>query len=322
MLARRMIALVALCGAEVLRSAPPVGASLPDVSGMAWMGGDLFIAVHDRKQTTQGERPHISLLRVPGGKGTPQHQAQAVRWPGALGAGHDLESVARIPGRQELLLVESGDEGGPWRRIFHGRLAPKGLELIGSMAWPHRVRNVEGTAVAQVGNRLVFLYAERAHGQSGTRIRWADLQLAPLRLGHFRDVPVVSPGRLGHHQRPVTALEVDGNGQLYGASASDPGHDDGPFRSLVWRVGRIGADGNGEPRLVLDPNPPVLAELDNVKVEALAIRASRADEPELFVGVDNENRGGKIRRLPLTPQRKDRQQKTPPPGGEAGLGKG
>jgi hypothetical protein len=302
-LIKRLIALAVLGGAEILRVAPPVGAALPDVSGMAWMGGDLFVAVHDRKQGGDRERPHISLLRLPAAKGSLEREAVAVRWPGSQGEGHDLESVARIPDRQKLLLVESGDDGGPIRRIFYARLGTQGMELVSSLPWPHRVRNVEGSAVARVNNRLIFLYAERAHGHATTRLRWADLQLEPLRLGSFREMPLTSPGPEGPHRRPVTALEVDRAGQIYVASAIDPGNDDGPFRSMVWRVGRIQVDSANKLQLILDQKPKLLAQLDKHKVEALAIRETQTDEPELVVGVDNENLGGKIRRLQLSARR-------------------
>ena len=300
-LARRLLAVVVLCGAEWLRTAPPVGAALPDISGMAWMGGDRFLAVHDRKQGGDSDRPHISLLRPAAVRGRWERQALPVRWPGPQGPGHDLESVARIPDRQELLLVESGDDGGDLRRIFHARLGTQGLELVGSLPWPHRVLNVEGSAVARVDDRLIFLYAERAHGRSTTRIRWADLQLEPLRLGSFREVPFTSPGPEGPHRRPITALEVDRDGQVYVASAIDPGSDDGPFRSMVWRIGRIRVSSPNGPQLVLDPTPTRLVHLKRSKVEALAIRETEVGTPELVVGVDNETSGGKIRQLPLNP---------------------
>jgi hypothetical protein len=72
---------------------------------------------------------------------------------------------------------------------------------------------------------------------------------------------------------------------------------------MVWRVGRIQVDSANKLQLILDQKPKLLAQLDKHKVEALAIRETQTDEPELVVGVDNENLGGKIRRLQLSARR-------------------
>jgi hypothetical protein len=38
---------------------------LPDLSGLAWMGEDLFVAVHDAKNPDELDRPRMSILAVP-----------------------------------------------------------------------------------------------------------------------------------------------------------------------------------------------------------------------------------------------------------------
>ena len=278
---------------------PSPGGALPDISGMAWMMDDLFVVVHDVKHHKSLQQPRVSLLRLPDGTAGIQLRNLAPAWPSAGGAAHDLESIARIPDSRELLLVESGDEGSEFRRIFHGRLNGERLQLVNALTWPLPVRNVEGSAVARVGERLIFLYAERAHDQATTSIRWADLTLDPLRLGRFQQVPFASPETRGPHSRPVSALEVDRQGNLYAASTVDSGDNNGPFRSKVWRIGRITGENEGRPRVILDADPQLLATLDGLKVEALAIREMAGSRPELFIGVDDENYGGTVRSIPL-----------------------
>jgi hypothetical protein len=39
---------------------------LPDLSGLAWMGEDLFVAVHDAKNPDELDRPRVSILALPG----------------------------------------------------------------------------------------------------------------------------------------------------------------------------------------------------------------------------------------------------------------
>jgi hypothetical protein len=91
---------------------------------------------------------------------------------------------------------------------------------------------------------------------------------------------------------------VDSKGHIYAASTLDPegtsaDPDNGPFRSIVYRIGRVGADG-----LKLQAKPKVLAVLDGLKVEGLTIREQEDGEREIFIGTDDENYGGILRLLP------------------------
>ena len=47
---------------EIPRVAPGRAALLPDVSGLAWLGGDRFLAVHDAKVPEEAHLPRVSLL--------------------------------------------------------------------------------------------------------------------------------------------------------------------------------------------------------------------------------------------------------------------
>ena len=105
------------------------------------------------------------------------------------------------------------------------------------------------------------------------------------------------------YNRAIVALDVDGEGNIYAASTLDPegladDPDNGPFRSVVHRIGRVGG---GRP--VLDAKPEVLAVLDGVKVESLAVR-ERDGRRELFIGTDDENYGGILRPLPASAGRR------------------
>ena len=164
--------------------------------------------------------------------------------------------------------------------------------------WPVPTKNVEATAVAEVGGTLLFLFAERAEGEGSSEIRFAELTLDPLRFGAFESAGAfTSPGPTGPNARPVSALEVDAAGAIYAASAEDPDDDSGPFRSAVYRIGRVGAE-NGRASVSLDAGPTLLAVLDGLKVESLAVRERQGGSPELWVGVDDENYGGTMRPLP------------------------
>ena len=158
------------------------------------------------------------------------------------------------------------------------------------------VENVEGTAVASAAGNLVFLFAERAEGNRSTKLRWATLSVQPLAFGRFRETPFVVRAAKGSNMRPVSAIDIDAQGMVYAASASDPG-DDGPFHSIIWQIGRLHADDHGQPTLSLESRPRRLATVDGLKVEGLAVRRI-AGRPQIVIGSDDEDYGGVVRPLP------------------------
>ncbi len=278
-----------------------VASRLPDLSGLAWIENDLFVAVHDAKNPEENDRPRMSLLQLPTSLDGILWRPLQLNWPKPQGKSSDLESIARIPGTRDLLLVESGDDGGAFRRIFLARFHQHQLQIVTFIEWPTPIQNVEGSAVGRIGGRLIFIYAERAQGQPSTQIRWADLELQPLRIGTFQEVTFISPDPTGPDARPVSALEVDSAGWLYVASAFDPGNDNGPFRSVMWRIGQVKLDGDDKPQLLLDTQPLRLGTLDGLKVESIAVREKVGGKVEIFVGMDEENYGGTMRLIPRLP---------------------
>ena len=70
--------------------------------------------------------------------------------------------------------MESGDNGNPrFQRIFKARVEDNRVRIIDVTPWPVSIHNVEATAVAALGDRFVFLFAERAQNLSSTDLRWA-----------------------------------------------------------------------------------------------------------------------------------------------------
>ncbi len=278
------------------------GAVLPGVSGLAWVEDDLFLAVHDAKRNQkQSAWPRVSLVRLPrsANKGV-SWEPLGLEFPGEAGPANDLESAARLPGGRGFLFAESGPRGGFDPRIFLAVYGEGGLRIKSSAPWPEKIENVEAIAVGEAGGELVFLYAERTEGGSSTEIRWAGLALDPLGFGPFRGVTYQGAGGAEKNTRLVSALAVDGDGFIYAASAGDTGDDGGPFKSAVRRIGRVTADENGSPVVELDEGKSI-ANLDGLKVEAIAVREAAEGGRQLFAGTDDENYGGVIRPLPPAP---------------------
>lgn len=277
-----------------------IASTLFDLSGLAWIDGERFLAVHDSKNPDEKERPRVSFVWLPKSPDGIFWQPLAPDWQSPLGLSNDLESLARIPSTEQFLLVESGEKsfaGQQCKRIFLAELHNQGLKILSVGSLP-AVKNIEGAAVARLGKRLFFIFAERADHRPYTEIQWAELELAPLRLGSLQRVRFTPVGFSGKNWRPVSAIEADRQGHLFVASAFDTDDDNGPFRSIIWRIGQIRLDKDRRGKVVLQTAPEKLAVLDGLKVESLAIREAHG-RLELFAGTDDENYGATIRPIPL-----------------------
>lgn len=273
---------------------------MPDISGLAWVEQDIFLAVHDAKNPEENHRPRVSLLWLPRTLEGVRWKPIKVSWPAPMMESSDLESIARIPGTSLFLLVESGEssyKGQRFCRVFVAELKNEQVEILSFTELPAMVKNIEGSAVSKQGDRLVFLWAERADGQISSKLYWADLQLEPVKLGEVQQT-YFKPGRFtGKNWRPVSAIEIDKRGQVYIASAYDPNDDNGPFSSVIWQAGQVMLDRAGRFRVNLLNAPRLLARLDGLKTEAIAVREREQAAQELFAGTDDENYGGALRQI-------------------------
>lgn len=273
--------------------------NLPDLSGLAGIGGERFLAVHDAKYPDEAGFPRVSVLELPTGLDGIRWTTLDVAFPDQPAS--DLESAARIPGARERFLVAESTEDASEKpfsnRIFVLVMTDAGAAVVDHAVWPVPTTNVEGIAVAEVGGGgLLFLFAERADGERSSEIRFAPLTLDPLGFGDFRSAgSFASPGPTGPTVRPISALEVDAEGSVYAASTEDPDDDGGPFRSAVYRIGRIVRDPGA---VEIDAAPTLVGTLDGLKVESLAARQRPDGVLEIWVGVDDEYYGGTMRPLP------------------------
>ena len=271
---------------------------LPDLSGLVWLGGDRFLAVHDAKAVGESGNPRVSLLSLPA-------DSKGVLWkPQALDFGglksNDLESAARIPGTNDVLLVESGDNGNPgFQRIFKARVEDNRVRIVAVTTWPVSIHNVEASAVAALGDRFVFLFGERA----STELRWAVFDPDTLSFGPIRSATFPNPDPSAFN-RPLVAMDLDSRGLIYIASAFDaetaglPDPDNGPFASAVFCIGSL-TEISGEPEVILFDTPQLKGTFHGFKVESVAVRESDEYGFQIFVGTDDENYGATLRLLRL-----------------------
>lgn len=274
-------------------------ATLPNVSGLSWVEENTFIGVHDAKNNDEKKDwPRLSIIQ------TATSEYEGVLWesiypvfPGPGGFSSDLESCSSIPGGKGYLFAESGQEGTNFKRIFHGVLENNTISIIDYLDWPVEIENVEATEVYQLNDQLMFLYAERAEDSPSTKIRWANLSLYPLSFGDFKEVIYQAIDPVVQNSRPIVAMDIDSDGFIYTVSAFDLNIDSGPFRSVVWKIGKITSDSEGNPLVDLNMNER-LADLDGLKVESIAISEIPGDSKKIYIGTDDEYYGGIIRLLP------------------------
>ena len=281
--------------------------TLADLSGMVWVGGDRFIAVHDAKAEGEQFLPRVADLRLPKSLRGVTYRDSRLCVRGEVP--NDLESVARIPGRREVLLVESGDgpDGPAIKKIYKASIQSQGIRVTKAVEWPFDITNVEGSAVACLDGTCVFVFAERADNQASTELTWVKFDPKRMKFAKkSRSVtfPQPDPDRFN---RVIVGLDIDSNGLIYSVSAFDPENagpplsddaDNGPYAAGVYLIGSIGLESD-QPQINLFDTPAVVGLVDGFKVETVAVREdSDSGSYEIFIGTDDENYGGVLRRLP------------------------
>ena len=270
--------------------------NLPDLSGLAWLKEDSFLAVHDSKNLDSNQ-PRVSLITLPQSAKGLSWQPLTIDWESVGGIAMDLESITPIPDTNLFILAESSNYQKHQGRLFLMKFENSDLKPIAITNWPQNIINIEAIATTKLNNQFYFFYAERGADQPSTNICWTTLSVEPFSIGdcHATRFSTADPTP---HIRQISDLAIDASGTIYIASAFDPNQDNGPFKSSVWKIGKVELDQTNLPQINLVPENQAIAEIDGFKVESLALRPSQNQKPEIFIGTDDENYGGTIRLLP------------------------
>ena len=277
---------------------------LADLSGLAWVDGDNFIAVHDAKtDAAEMRQPRVTQLKLPKDLRGIDRTNRRLTFNGTIP--NDLESIAKIPGSNEYLLVESGDsmQDPSVQRIFKAKLMNGQLNIISQTQWPVKITNVEATAVAKLGNTYVFVFAERADNKPETELSWIVLNPDTMNFAKHVDRITFKSPDADRFNRVIVGLDIDRNGIIYSVSSFDaesaglPNPDNGPYASGVYEIGTIKLKDNA-PIVDLYPEPTERALVDGFKIESIAVRNINGNKrPQIFIGTDDENYGGALRQL-------------------------
>jgi hypothetical protein len=270
--------------------------NLPDLSGLTWLKEDSFLAVHDSK-SLDPHQPKVSLITLPQSSKGLEWRPLTINWQSVDGVAMDLESITPIPDTNLFILAESSNYQKHRGRLFLMKFENSTLKPIAITNWPQNIINIEAIATTKLNNQFYFFYAERGADQPSTNICWTTLSLEPFEMGkcHPTQFRTLDPTP---HIRQISDLVIAASGNIYIASAFDPNQDNGPFKSSVWKIGKVELDQTNLPQINLIPENQAIAEIDGFKVESLALRPSVNQEPEIFIGTDDENYGGTIRLLP------------------------
>jgi hypothetical protein len=225
-------------------------------------------------------------------------------WPDGAEAPIDLEDVATFPdGKGDAILMESSG------RLFHVRATREGprsrLEVV--VPAPAPLPRWGGTAYEKQGGEVpefeglaltvgadgawVALWGERgAHEAMGT-IFFAPFDPAKgVDVDGLGALPIRVPEPKGGDVRDVSAIAVDASGAVWFAAADDEG-DDGPFRSAIYRLGRLRSSCSGL-WIEREPEPVLERRVEGHKVEALSAFGGLGATRGFALGGDDENLGG------------------------------
>jgi hypothetical protein len=298
-----LIALTVLANAE----------DFPSTSGIADLGGGRYLLVDDTKDKPElAQHPRLRVATLtPGGT-----TIEAVQEDWGDGAKpNDLESIAAIPGQPgSFLIAESNYVGSKYGRMFYVRVANEGSawtsHVFGTAQLPGWLHgDVEGIALgARADGGLILLISER--GGSGPYspawLWWGNFDLSTGELTRPEEaiygMQLSWPGKTSNPwSRACTDLYVDQGGYLWASGAQDNG-DNGPFRSVVYRIGRF--DATQPYPIMYEMDNDMVWRIDGLKVEALG--PAVVEGSILTVFTDDEYFGGLWRPLPPVEPQPDR----------------
>jgi len=152
------------------------------------------------------------------------------------------------------------------------------------------------------GDKVLIVLGERggsAQYPSGVlRWGWFDLSTGsltwPTEGTKGKKVAAPGPWVYGDSKRDIADLYIDAAGILWAVATEDPG-DDGPYRSVIYRVATIRENPNDPLELVQDRKPVWI--IDGFKIEAISGPAGISGEGPLSIGTEDERYGGVWRPL-------------------------
>jgi hypothetical protein len=307
--------LLATLVATLLATCVAQAEDFPSSSGMAVLDATHLLLIDDTKDKPElAERPRLRVASLIAGGTTIELVAED--W-GTGPKPNDLEAIAPIPGQPgRFLICESGYIGDKYGRIFYVQVTrdPSGWSsrVFGQAQLPIGLLHTDLEAIAlgaKATGGLVLVLSERGGGgpYSPAWLWWGDFDLSTGAFTRTEEqvygMQLSWPSRTYFpYARACTDLYLDAGGYLWASGAADMG-DTGPFRSVIYRVGRF--DPNVSYPVQYEMNPDMVWYLDGLKVEALGPPVTAGSV--LTFATDDEHFGGIWRPLPPVDPQPQRQ---------------
>ncbi len=285
------------------------------ISGMDKIDEGAYLAVYDLKGFEEGNR--LSVIEVDPASGIKAQPVLINNWKHEDGAGSDLESVCRLPDREnEFLIAESGKWDGEYGRLFHLKLVNATssyyAEILGVIELPEfdakgpddpAGDEIEGLACfSTLNSELVVLFGERGGSDTYTDglIRWALADLSKYELKWTTvgktGVTVNAPDiwKTGDLNRDISGLHIDEDQNIWAVASEELG-DNGPFNSIVYQIGNVQAD-LIEP-VIFSDSLEVYKAISGFKAEAISGGTESIPGSRFTIGTEDEQLGGSWRVL-------------------------
>lgn len=257
-------------------------------SGLTTASDREHLAVHDTKDPNESKLSSFDWE-------TGQTQPVTVDWS-RTEQPEDLEAVAYVDGQPgQFMAVEGSRYNGRTPHLFLFDYADGNGTALKRFDLPQLPYEIEGMVTRQRedGDVLVVLGGRGDEKTREGRLHWGlyDPQQQEMEWSEqgCTGVPVSLPTRLGDEERPISELHLDRHDQLWGAGCMDNGNE-GPFESLIYRVGHLNANAANPVTVTVDQPVRVRGQ----KVEAMD---ARAEDGRFLLGTDDESYGGTLQFL-------------------------
>jgi hypothetical protein len=243
-----------------------------------------FLVVHDNKKQNE---PRAGIVRCKrGGK------LKYVRldWPGAEPP-EDLEALTAIPGASAEYLAATS-KGKVYR--IKATTSQESINVMREFQIPGATKEseIEGFALAKLGNTIVAAWADRGDGENPATLSWGTFDPERNEPSGVQSTTLKVPWP-EKNARDVSDIRIDGAGAVFIASAyeSDDNASGATFASAVYLAGVLRRDGD---KVYFSANPQLtrLYHFDGRKIEALELVPG--PEGGLVLASDDEDRGSSL----------------------------
>ena len=246
------------------------------ISGVAQFNNG-YIVVHDNKMKDQ---PRVSFINK-------NYEIKNITWPKNK-LPFDLEGVGRLPEtKDQFIMMESS--GICYRVLIDPTQYSLTIENIFKLPNIKHYMNLEGFSLYKMDSNYKIIYGDR-----GSTVRPSVLFIASYdpSIDFISDIETfaINLPEPKNHKRHIADLTIDNKNILWASATSDPG-DNGPFQTMLYKIGQFNLTGD----FTLSKFDKPLFSFSEQKVEAMIF-----NKPYLTLMTDNESFGSAFYNLDIS----------------------